>query len=204
MSAFCTIADMEAFLQISIAQLAYAQAAIAEASDAIQRHCRQKLLQVASDAHTFDVRPYRTQLYLPELPVTAIASVVENAVTLVATTDYKLGELGILYRVSGYWYAGVQTVTVTYTHGYAAGDDELETARNICVRAASRRYQAGLRTSDVSGVPGVLGKSLGDYSVTYGGEGATGTPNMLGASAAPILLPSERALLSETYRMVRA
>ena len=66
------------------------------------------------------------------------------------------------------------------------------------MRAAARAYQAGLRAAEVDGVPGVSSTGLGDYSVAFGGD--SGQEGVLGASAAPILLRSERQMLNR-YRI---
>jgi hypothetical protein len=97
------------------------------------------------------------------------------------------------------WVSGVQIVTITYSHGYAVIPEDIV---DVCTRAAGRAYQSGLRASVLAGVPGVNATSIGDYSVQYsseqgGGPSAGGT---LGASAAPILLPSEKAILAR-YRI---
>ncbi|MFH0902326.1 MAG: hypothetical protein V2A73_16970 [Pseudomonadota bacterium] len=196
MADLCEIADVAAFLQITIAAGSAAAArAITEASAAIRNYCHQTIDEVEDDDYTFDVEGSVRKLFLPELPVTAITEVVENGETLTVDDDYKLGRWGILHRVSAYWYPGVQTVTVTYTHGRAAIPDDV---KSVCVRAAARAYQAGLSASALAGVSGVQSQGIGDYSVAYGSQ-TSGSDGMLGASAAPILLPSEKALLNE-YR----
>ncbi len=200
MASFCTVADLAAFLQIAIAaDNASALAAIQEASAAIQNHCRQVIEEVEDDEYTFDVGSAQTKLFLPELPVTEVSDVVENDETLTATDDYKLGRNGVLHRISNYWYPGVQTVTVTYTHGYATIPQDIV---DVCARAAARRYQAGLRAAQTGGVAGVQAQTLGDYSVTYGSEqsGGGGEGGVLGASGAPILLPGEKLALNR-YRV---
>lgn len=199
MAEFCTIADMAAFLQITIpADSEAAARAILEASAAIQNHCRQQLALVEDEAYIFDVPGYRTKLFLPELPVTEVSAVVENGTALVADDDYKLGRGGILYRLGGYyWYPGVQTVTVTYSHGYATIPQDV---KDICVRAASRSYQSGLKAAQEEGLPGVQATQLGDYSVTYAEPASGSGGGGLGASAAPLLLPSEMRVLGP-YRL---
>lgn len=197
--AFCLVADLAAFLQISIAvDNDPANRAISEASAAIRNYTRQAIEAVTDETITLDCAG-GARLFLPELPVTDIDEVIEDGETLVATDDYKLGRHGILHRIGATWAVGIQVIEITYSHGYAAIP---QTIVDVCTRAAARSYQAGLKTAAVSGVPGVQGLGLGDYNVTYASEGASGTPNMLGASGAPILLPSERAMLNE-YRVKR-
>lgn len=204
MSAFCTIDDMADFLQLAIpAGNASALRAITEASAMIQNYCRQVIEQVEDDEYTFDVLAGQTKLFLPQLPVTAVSEVVEDEETLTVEDDYKLGNHGILYRIGGKWAEGIQIVTVTYTHGYPVDDynslpDDIV---SICTRAAARAYQAGLKAAALAGVPGVQATSIGDYSVQYASDqpgGAAG--GLLGISAAPILLPSEKAILDH-YRV---
>lgn len=199
--AFCTVTEVADFLQITIASdNASALRAIREATSAIQDYCRQQVGLVEDDEIAFDVSERRTQLLLPETPVTEIAEVVENGVALTVGDDYKLGSYGILYRVGRFWYPGIQTVVVTYSHGYAAIP---EIVASICTRAAGRAYQSGLRSAALSGIAGVSGQTLGDYSVTLSGEQGGGNSEgggTLGASAAPVLLPSERRYLTHYRR----
>lgn len=201
--ALCSVADIEDFLQLTVpaAGLGAANRAIREATAAIQNYCKQTIARVAGDEITLDVDGSRTKLFLPELPVISIASVVEDGETLTVTDDYKLGQYGILHRIGAYWTSGIQTVTITYTHGYATIPEDVV---SICTRAAARSYQSGLRAAALQGVAGVQAQTLGDYSVQYGSEqaGGSGDGGTLGASAAPILLPSERKIL-DAYRVKR-
>lgn len=195
--AFCTITDLANFLQVTIdAGNAAATRAIAEATAAIVTYCGQTIEKVEDDEYTFDVPAGQSKLFLPELPVIAVSEVVEDGEELDADDHYKLGNHGILYRVNAKWVSGIQIVTVTYDHGYATIP---EIVKDVCVRAAARSYQSGLRAAALAGVPGVSATSLGDYSVSYSGEQAGGGAGVdggtLGASAAPILLPSEKRML---------
>jgi hypothetical protein len=73
----------------------------------------------------------------------------------------------------------------------------------VCVRAASRGYQAGLRAADSEGVLGVASKALGDFSVSYASEAGGGAgEGVMGASAARMLLLSEKDMLNR-YRIKR-
>jgi hypothetical protein len=193
---FCTVADIEHFLQIAIpaAKLDAANRAITEARAAIQNYCHQVLGAVAGDTITLDCIG-GTRILLPQLPVTAIVSVTEDGDLLVVDDDYKLGEHGILHRIDATWTVGIQIVEVTYDHGYAVIPDDII---SIATRAASRAYQAGLRAEEMAGISGVTALSLGDYSVSFGGEGAG--EGVLGASAAPLLLKSEKLQL-DRYRL---
>ncbi len=201
MADFCTVAQVAEFLQIEIAtaaQIAACERAIAGATAAIRGYCRQHLELVADEALALDVWTPIYNLILPELPVITVASVVEDGVTLTAGSDadYVLAQYGVLVRRGAHWKVGPQNVVITYSHGYAVlpaiiGD--------VCTRAASRAYQAGLRAADDHGVPGLAGKTLSDFSVTYSsGAGGVGT-GVSGASGSRLLLLSEKDFL-DPYR----
>lgn len=198
MAAFCTIADLEAFVQVAIGTPnASATAAIAAASAAIQNYCRQRIEQVEGDVLTLTVEPYRSVIVLPEQPVTAVASVVEDGTALTVGTDYHWTTAGVIRRRTGTWNSNWQEVVVTYTHGYSTIPDDL---KGVCIRAAARAYQAGLRAAAAGGIAGIASEQLPDYSVSFVPESAGASASSLGASAAPILLPSERQVL-DRYRM---
>lgn len=204
MAEFCTVADLEALLQVEIstaAQLASAERAIVAAKAAIQNYCQQQIALVEDDEITLDVEAGRQRLFLPELPVIEVASVIEDGETLTVGSDedYQVGRHGVLYRVGQNWAEGIQIVTVTYTHGYEEIPDDVI---DVCTRAAARMYQAGLKSAELEGIAGVQAMSLGDYSVTFGSEGGGGvSEGILGASASRALLLSEKDTLNR-YRLL--
>jgi len=205
--AFCTVADVERFLMVDIpeAKQASATRAINAATAAIQNYCGQVLELIEDEEITLDCTGAK-KIFLPELPVVSVAEVIEDGETLTADEDYKLGQHGILHRLSNDvaipWAAGVQILEITYTHGYETMPTDVV---DICTRAASRAYQAGLKSEELDGVPGVTAKSLGDYSVSFGSEqgGGAGGESVLGASASPVLLRSEKEILNR-YRYMPA
>lgn len=200
MAEFATVADIEAFLQVEVAtaeQLAGAQRALQEATAAIQNYCRQAIERVAGDVITLDCSG-GTRIFLPELPVSAVSSVIEDGESLIADDDYKLGQHGILHRIGQEWAEGIQIVMITYTHGYEDIPDDIV---SVCTRAASRAYQAGLKAADTEGVVGIASKALGDFTVSFQSEGGGGVgEGVLGASAARFLLLSEKDILNR-YRV---
>ena len=205
MADFCTVADLEALLQIEIteaAQVASAARAIREATAAIRNYCHQHLELVTNETITLDSGPGTlcsgTRLFLPELPVQSVAEVVEDDEVLTPDDDYKLGQWGILHRVGRNWAAGVQLIEVTYSHGHATLPDDVIA---VCARAAARAFQAGLKSADTGGVPGISATSLGDYSVSYAEPAAA--EGLLGASGSRMLLMSEKDVLNR-YRYVPA
>lgn len=208
---FCRVQDVADFLRITInpADTGVLRA-IREASAVIQNYTHQVLELVADDVITFDVAEGQSRLFLPELPVVSVASVVDRGDTLTAGSDedYQLGANGILYRRSGrgYWTPGIQSVTVTYTHGYPLDydfDGWPDDIRGVCTRSSARALQAGLRAAETAAVPGVSGTTIGDYQVSYSADALVGASgSLLGASAAPTLLKSEMAIL-DRYKYKR-
>lgn len=198
MTNFCEQADIAAFLQVDIStpdQIAAAERAVEEATAAIRNYTRQYLELVSGETITLDSKGW-ARLFLPELPVVSVAAVVEDGETLTVDDDYKLGEHGILHRTGGAkWASGIQIIEVTYTHGYATLPDDIVA---IATRAASRAYQSGLRAAEDEALLGVQSKSLGDFSVQYGNESVA--DGLLGASAARLLLMSEKDILNK-YRI---
>lgn len=195
---FATVADMELVLQTEITgpdALAAAEFALMTVSAAVRNYCRQQIDLVEDDIVWLDSVSRSGLIYLPELPVVAVTAIVENGVTLVESDDYRLYRSGGLFRVGRPWYYGLQTIGVTYTHGYAVIPDDIQA---VTARAASRLFQAGLRSAEAAGVPGVVSKTLGDFSVTYGGESVV--EGTMGASGARVLLLSEKDLLNR-YRL---
>ena len=194
MAAFCTEADLEAFLQVAIPDgNASATAAIAAASAAIQNFTRQRIEQVVGDVLTLTVEAHRSVILLPEQPVTAVASVVEDGTTLTVGTHYRWTAAGLLVRQSRAWNSGWQEVVVTYTHGYSTIPDDLKA---VCIQAAARAYRAGLRSAATAGIPGIQSEQAdGDFSVTFAAENPAGS-----AAAPPLLLSSEREMLAR-YRV---
>jgi len=196
---FCSVGDIEDFLHLQITNDVAALRAIEGATSAIQNYCHQQLVAVVGDVVTLRHRG-QAELILPEQPVSAVASVVENGVTLTVDTDYVWYPSGLLCRWPGYWRlvnSAFGVVVVTYDHGH---DPMVQPVREVCIRSASRAYQSGLRALAMAGVPGTSSEQLPDYQISYQPDTASGGASSLGASAAPFLLPSEQAMLAP-YRM---
>jgi hypothetical protein len=208
---FARVQDVADFLRITInpADTGVLRA-LTEASAVIQNYTHQTLELVANDVITLDIGPDQRKIFLPELPVVSVASVVEDGEALVAGNDedYQLGADGILHRRSGrgFWTPGIQIIVVTYTHGYPLDydfDGWPDDIRGVCTRMAARALQAGLRAAETAAVPGVSGTTIGDYQVSYSAESAGGGGGTLfGASAAPSLLRSEERIL-DRYKYKR-
>jgi hypothetical protein len=130
-------------------------------------------------------------LLLPQLPVidvTEVALVAWDATeTILETTDYVLGDAGILYRgldngvnVSwGWpWWAGARNIRVVYSHGYTLpGEDEATGIPDLPSEISLVTMQIAARnlTSGAQGGQTVASKSVGSYSVTY----ETGTSTLV-------------------------
>lgn len=79
-------------------------------------------------------------LLLPDFPVTAVASVVEDGTTLTVDDDYRWSAAGILYRVDGCWPDKPRSVDVEYTHGFPADADDLDVLKDIACAVAARAW----------------------------------------------------------------
>jgi hypothetical protein len=196
---FCTVSDVEDFLQIEITepeQLASVERAIREVSEVIRNYCNQQIDFVVDDEITLDGQG-GSKLYLPELPVLSIKSIEEDGDKLTQATDFILGQWGIVHRLGSRWAAGVQNITIIYTHGYQVIPQDIV---GVATRSSSRAYQAGLRSAEQGGILGLASYSLGDFSVSFGSEQGGGkSEGVLGVSAARFLLLSEKDVLNK-YR----
>lgn len=115
-------------------------------------------------------------LDLPQVPVTAVGAVTMDGVVLVLGTDYKVfgnrlwGRRGWQSNLGWPWSSqpGVNfntwvgpepsAVTVTYTHGYAPGAQELELARAATLTLAKAAYV---------NPGGVVSEAIDDYRVAF-------------------------------------
>lgn len=143
---------------------------ISQASGAIADHCRRVFAQ---ETVTEVFRPGRCleDLVLARYPVSAVASVVEDGVTL-ATTDYEISAAsGILTRLYNdqpcTWTA--RKITVVYTAGYASIADLPDAIERACVTLV-RQYRHATDRDPMVRSESV--ENLGD--VSYFSGGATG------------------------------
>lgn len=195
---FCSVDDINTFLGTTlIPDDAQALLAIEEASAVIKNYCNQEIEQTQSDTILLDGTG-STKLFLPEIPVSEIASVKVDGV-LLDPTQYALAENGVLWRKYGSWTVGARNVEVTYTHGYAAIPEDI---KGVCYRSASRLYQARLKAAKVDFVGDVKSVSVGDYSISFGGGGGAVDEGQGDVSAARTLLMSEKDILNK-YRYKR-
>lgn len=96
---------------------------IGRASDVIARHCN-RVFALETVTEQFRLDRHRVDLLLSRYPVTSIASIVEDGVTL-AATDYEVdpsnGVLARLHDDNPCWWPLGKTV-VTYVAGYELAD----------------------------------------------------------------------------------
>lgn len=119
----------------------------------------QRILDVTDtaviDVPAGDCEPY---LELPQLPVRSVATVKLNGTTLTVTTDYKVSGQKLWRRVGWSRLWDPSQVIVTYTHGYPAGSQWLQLAREATLSLAAMGY----------GNPtGATSEAIDDYRVTY-------------------------------------
>jgi hypothetical protein len=120
-------------------------------------------------------------LLLNELPVLEVTLVTEDDVDLTEGTDYVVVPgTGILWRKGGvtwpfHWSRGRQNIEVTYDHGYAISEDDVEdlsepavdvdrvpsSIRLAALEAAARVVRAPSLAAVASGI---TGETLGAYS----------------------------------------
>lgn len=148
------------------------------ATAAIQAWTRQTIELVADNEVTL-AGTWQRELLLPERPVVSVAQVAVGGVPLAAADWSLVGgalysgpavEPGVVTSSSlpvgatgrGHWHWGGpdQTVTVTYTHGYATPPAEVKA---VCLAVAARGV--------MSPAGAVRQESVGSYSVTYAGQG---------------------------------
>jgi hypothetical protein len=165
MVAFVTVSQMETALQRQLDWPA-ATEALDEACEMVRDFLGQRLDRVVGDVVTLSGTG-RATLLLPQLPVTAVSSVVETGydgtLTTLPVTDYLLdtddGD-GILWKPVGCWPAGIKNVAVTYDHGYADLDAIPASIRGVTITVASRLYHQQAAT------PGMRSEQLGASSYT--------------------------------------
>lgn len=180
---FATPSDLASALQSNV-DTATATLLIEGATAVVQQAADgQRIIQVVGDAISI-VGTTDNWLDLPQIPVTAVTSVAQDGTVLTLGTDYKRHgnrlwrkfgwqtnygwPFDLAYSkwggypppsvVSGYPYQEPSAITVTNTHGYAPGAQELQLARHACLSLAVAVY---------SNPSGAQSEHIDDYSVTF-------------------------------------
>ncbi|MCA1841963.1 MAG: hypothetical protein LC792_01980 [Actinobacteria bacterium] len=168
MAQFATLQQLADYLGRPLAELNTAQATLAlqAASAAIQAETHQRIEAVVGDIYTQVFTGYTIgnrepvsydTLLLPELPVTAVASVTVDSV-LLDPANYHWTPAGTVQRLDD-WFNTLSrqvVVAVTYTHGYAPIPADIV---DVTLRNAARRLE------QPSG--GVSSEAVGNYKVTF-------------------------------------
>jgi hypothetical protein len=160
---FATLEDLQAFLQRND----LGPAAILDlgvATGIIRRDTGQTISLVGVDVVALNGRD-RPSLFLPQIPVVEVASVVADGTTLVEDTDFSIDpNTGILTRlpIGAHWTVGKKNVVVTYTHGF---DPIPEDIRGACCMIAAKLWtnptrNTAERTSQYSAsLDGLIGEA---------------------------------------------
>jgi hypothetical protein len=179
-----TPADLASALQQDV-DTATATLLIETATAIVQEACGgQRIIEVVGDVVTL-TGTTDSWLDLPQIPVTAVTSVVLDGITLSLGTDFKVFG-NRLWRRQGWqsnygwpwdaagqgqpWYTyAPPTLTwpinepsgavTTYTHGYPTGHQRLQLARSAVLSLCATAY---------SNPSGASSESVDDYSVSFG------------------------------------
>jgi hypothetical protein len=159
---WATPEDLRLHLRLDTIDTAQAAVAIAEAETIIRAALQQDIDAITDDTAEL-VGTGRRLMNLPQMPVTAIASVDQDGVALVDGQDYRWNRYGILTRLgepawrgqlAACWPLDVQ-VTVVYSHGYAQVP---AVVKQVCLQVAGRAWV---------NPRGMASESIGDWSGTW-------------------------------------
>lgn len=158
-----TPADLASLLQQDV-DTATATLLIEVGTAVVQATVGQRLVQIVNDVVLLDLDQHDSSDYLtlPQWPTTAVSAVLIGALPV---TDYSVQlRRNRIFRPCGWrstllGYPGQPSqVSVTYTHGYPAGDQRLQLARGAVLSLAGSAY----------GNPsGATREQIDDYSVQY-------------------------------------
>lgn len=145
MADFATSAELATFTGDSGLDSLRGDLLVAQASAIIRNYCRQTFDLVADDE--VDLRGTNSsRLKLPERPVVSVSVVEINGVAvstyrLVRDTLIRTGPSATQFDATvpgGSWGGPSYTVTVTYTHGFTTGTDQMATLKGVCLQVAAR------------------------------------------------------------------
>ena len=162
-TALATATQLATLLQRSFtaAEAAAADLVLDIASETIRTFCHQTLSLVEDDTLTVWA-DWRTELWLPERPVTELTSITVDGV-LVDDSTYTWDQSGEV-RFSPVWTSSGPTpwhrrqAVIVYSHGF---DPMRADLRGMCLELA----KAAVVTPDAGG--GVTQEQIGNYSVTF-------------------------------------
>ncbi|XTZ17050.1 hypothetical protein ACQSSU_06635 [Micromonospora echinospora] len=154
-----TLADLAAHLQVGEADLnpATGTLLIECATAVVQAAAGQRIVEATSTV-TLESGPDRW-LWLPQIPVRSVTSVVLDGTALTADDGYRLRGHR-LWRAAGWQTCASppSEVVVEYTHGYPADAQELQLARQAVLSLAAAAYR---------NPGGAVREQIDDYAVAY-------------------------------------
>ncbi|MFI7014147.1 hypothetical protein [Streptomyces sp. NPDC050164] len=161
-SPWATPEDLRLHLRLDAIDAAQAAAGLGEAEVIVRAALRQHIDAVAGDTVEL-VGNGRRLINLPEMPVTAVASVHLDGELLTNGTDYRWNRYGILTRLGEPTWRGRLAacwpldaeVSVVYDHGYAQVPAAV---KQVCIQLAGRAW-VNPRS--------MASESIGDWSGTW-------------------------------------
>jgi hypothetical protein len=159
--ALATIANLAALLRREIDEEDTAALAALETASAFVEAYLDHAIELDEDDEIILDGSGTRVLLLPAWPVTDVASVEVDEEELEPDEDYSWSATGELRKLTGLWPATLRSVTVTYSHGYAQVPPAIV---GVVASVAARLYDSPIAVKQ---------ESIGGYSVTYTGGGAT-------------------------------
>jgi hypothetical protein len=139
MTAFATVEDLAAYLRVDVAALDLdgTAALLDMASAVIRTYTGQLLDYVEDDVVTIpSSHDRRRTLFLPQLPVLAVAVTVGGVELDHDAYDFEWTETGMITRPRHLWWPRQPgQIVVTYTHGHETIPDDVKA---VCVQIAAR------------------------------------------------------------------
>lgn len=174
----CTKEELASFMQDNAMDCSTATLVLELATGEVQGATLQRLVAVANDGIEL-MGLTDAWLALPQRPVTAVTSItIDGGTPLVAGTDFKrFGSR--LWRRCGWakCWDEPSTIAVTYSHGWAVGDQNLQPARAAVLALGQRAY---------SNPSGLQSEAIDDYRAQWT------TAISVAAEQAPLLMQSLR------------
>jgi hypothetical protein len=154
--------ELASFMQENAMDASTATLLLELSTGEVQSAAGQRLVEVVDDEIELE-GDTGFRLTLPERPVTEVKSItVDGGDELVAGTDYRRTKSSAsLWRGCG-WSACIyrpSIVAVTYTHGWAVGDQALQPARAATLAIARAAY---------SNPSGLTSEAIDDYRAAFG------------------------------------
>ena len=155
-----TPTELASWLQQDL-DLSTANVVINAATAVVQNAAARQRLVLVEDDEIELIGTTDSWLHLPQRPVVEVVEVVLDDETLtIDAADVFLGHAAKIWRDDG-WAASARRpskVAVTYSHGYVAGDPELELARSAAFSLAATPY---------SNPTGATQVKIDDYAEVY-------------------------------------